>query len=397
MTTGPAGFAIAPLFRQDAVPVHSCELLASPAAARACPTGTIELVSDPSSGLISNRLFDADTQAFSGRYEETQAFSGHFSAYAHGLVERLIARHDLGGKRIVEIGCGKGYFLVELCRMAGATGIGIDPSVDPDRFPAIDDVDVTFLAERLHPRHGTLAPDLMICRHTLEHIADATAFLRLANRCMGGHRHAPLYLDVPDATRILHEGAFWDVYYEHCHYFTPASLAAVLTAAGFSVADIHREYDDQFLCATAFSAPSAEPAVGPTDILAEHITDATQTFRSAVRAQINAWSTWFAERAGQKVAIWGAGSKAVAFLTTLDLHNEVGHAVDINPHKAGAFIPGTAQPIVAPSALADIRPEHVVIMNPVYAGEIAADVRAIGLSPTLWTVGELPIRPLPAA
>jgi SAM-dependent methyltransferase len=397
MTSVLTGFAADVLFRQDRVPVHSCELFTSPAAARACPTGTIELVVETGAGLISNRRFEPDTQTFSGRYEETQAFSGHFSAYARDLAERLIAVHDLGGKRIVEVGCGKGYFLIELCRMADATGIGIDPCVAPGRFAELSDVDVTFLAERLAPRHADLAPDLVICRHTLEHTADPVSFLHHVNRLVGRRRGVPFYLDVPDATRILREGAFWDIYYEHCHYFTPASLAAVLTAAGFAIADIHREYDDQFLCATAFSAPSAAPTAGPTDIHPEHTTDATQTFRSAAQAQIDAWSTWFAERASQKVAIWGAGSKAVAFLTTLNLRHQVSHAVDINPHKSGAFIPGTAQPIVAPSALADIRPEHVVIMNPVYAGEIAADVRSIGLSATLWTVGELPIRPLPAA
>lgn len=296
-----AGFAVDALFRQDAVPVHSCELIGFSADALACPTGAIELVIEPSSGLVSNRRFDPHTQAFSHQYEETQSFSAHFSAYARGLAERLIADHDLTGKRILEIGCGKGYFLVELCRLAGATGIGIDPSAAPDRFADVADADVTFLCERLAPHHDALAPDFVICRHTLEHIADPVAFLSLVHQTFR-ERHVPFYLDVPDATRILREGAFWDVYYEHCQYFTPDSLMATMMAAGFSITDIHREYDDQFLCVTAVPAPVADCAAVPS---LDPGSDPTHSFRVSVRAQIDAWRSWFAERADQTVTVWG--------------------------------------------------------------------------------------------
>jgi SAM-dependent methyltransferase len=388
------------LFWQTGTPVHSCELMPTAADALACPTGTIDLVIDPVTGVISNRSFVPATQTFTGRYEETQAFSDHFSAYARGLAKRLIVDHDLAGKRILEIGCGKGYFLVELCRMAGASGIGIDPSVQPERFGTLSGVDVAFLGERLGDHHHSLDFDFVICRHTLEHIADVSGFLGLVRRVIGQRTDVALYLDVPNATRILREGAFWDVCYEHCHYFTPASLATVMGASGFTITDLRREYDDQFLCATAVLA-SQEAAADKPPPLASQITrdvslELARGFQAAAQAQIDAWREWFANHSGQHIVLWGTGSRAVSFLTTLGLGSAVSETVDINPHKAGTFVPGTGHPIVEPHSLAQLRPDHVLIMNPVYAAEISSELAVIGVSPTLWTVGAPPSRALSA-
>jgi hypothetical protein len=57
--------------------------------------------------------------------------------------------------------------------------------------------------------------------------------------------------------------------------------------------------------------------------------------------------------------------------------------VDINPHRQGKFMPGTGHPIVAPEGLVDVRPEHVVVMNPIYVQEIGRDLARLALSPRL--------------
>ena len=38
---------------------------------------------------------------------------------------------------------------------------------------------------------------------------------------------------------------------------------------------------------------------------------------------------------------------------------------------------------MAPEALKDIRPAHVLIVNPIYIEEITRDVTGMGLSPTI--------------
>jgi hypothetical protein len=57
---------------------------------------------------------------------------------------------------------------------------------------------------------------------------------------------------------------------------------------------------------------------------------------------------------GRKPVIGGAGSKAVSLLTTCGLDREVEYLVDVNPHKAGKFLPGTGTQLSNPSFCASI-------------------------------------------
>ena len=48
--------------------------------------------------------------------------------------------------------------------------------------------------------------------------------------------------------------------------------------------------------------------------------------------------------------------------------------VDINPHKHGKYLAGSGHQIVGPDALVEIKPDVVVVMNPIYVEEIRADL-----------------------
>ena len=61
----------------------------------------------------------------------------------------------------------------------------------------------------------------------------------------------------------------------------------------------------------------------------------------------------------------------------------VAAAVDINPHKHHCFMPGTGHEVIAPEALAELRPDLVVVMNEIYVEEIRAQLAGMGLHPEL--------------
>jgi hypothetical protein len=63
--------------------------------------------------------------------------------------------------------------------------------------------------------------------------------------------------------------------------------------------------------------------------------------------------------------------------------HEIALAVDVNPRKAGSFVPGTGQPVLNPEALVGIRNpvETVVLANVVYESEVRAQLDRLGLSP----------------
>ena len=84
---------------------------------------------------------------------------------------------------------------------------------------------------------------------------------------------------------------------------------------------------------------------------------------------------------GRKVVLWGAGSKAVGFLTTLSKDSGIEYVVDINPHKHGMHLAGTGQRIVPPGFLKGYCPDRVIVMNSVYRDEIRSDLAGMGLEP----------------
>ena len=69
-------------YEAKSVPSNSCILLGSEDEARSYPRGDVRLGFCPECGFISNVAFDQRLTEYSGRYEETQGFSGRFMAFA---------------------------------------------------------------------------------------------------------------------------------------------------------------------------------------------------------------------------------------------------------------------------------------------------------------------------
>ena len=90
-----------------------------------------------------------------------------------------------------------------------------------------------------------------------------------------------------------------------------------------------------------------------------------------------------AHRSGRKVALWGSGSKAVAFLSAVDPERRVGYVTDINPYRHNHFMPRSGQRILPPAELAAVRADLVIAMNGIYEAEIRNDLLAMGLAPEL--------------
>jgi SAM-dependent methyltransferase len=375
-----------PFYAVDHIPVNSCLLVETEAAALAFAKGDLELACCPACGFIQNRRFVPDATTYSAAYEETQAYSPRFMRFVDELVDDLDRRYRLAGKTVLEIGCGKGDFLVRLVERTGARGIGIDPAYRHERTKTSAADRLRFLAEPYTADHGDLGADLICCRHTLEHVAEVGTFLRSIRRGIGERSDVALFFELPDTWRILAEAAFWDVYYEHCSYFTAGSLARLFRGTGFIVTRLRRAYDGQYLLLEA--RPAAAGEVGealPAEEDPAAIIAAAATFERIVGAKLEAlrraldgWA-----RDGRRVVLWGSGSKAVGYLTTLGVRDEVLAVVDINPHKAGQYLAGSGHRIEAPARLPELAPDVVVVMNPIYAAEIEAELNALGLAPQL--------------
>jgi SAM-dependent methyltransferase len=374
--------ALGVFHERESVPVHSCRLVATREEALAFPRGTLRLGFCRDCGFITNTAYDSSLQDYGIAYEETQGFSPRFVEFARELALRWIERYDLRGKDVFEIGCGKGEFLALLCELGPNRGIGIDPAFVPERLESDAADRMRFIADLYDERYAHLAADAVVCRHTLEHIAPVGEFMALVRRTIGD-RDTVVLFDLPDAGRVLREGAFWDVYYEHCSYFSPGSLARLFRRSGFDVLDLALDYGDQYLVLEARPGQGAQQPL-PVEETPERLALDVERFRRAVAETSERWRDSLAamQAQGRRVAVWGAGSKAVAFLTALAAGSEVAYAVDINPYKQGKYLAGTGHVVLGPADLDADPPDVVVAMNEIYEREIRAQLDRLGLERT---------------
>ena len=145
------------VYEVENIPVHSCILVHSREKALDFPTGNLALGWCGSCGFATNRLFELEMNDYNPEYEEVQTFSPTFNSFSASLVDRLIEKDGLRGKTIIEIGCGKGEFLLELCERGDNRGFGIDPSFRPGRGQWEPKADVQFFAQLSDAgKHGAL-------------------------------------------------------------------------------------------------------------------------------------------------------------------------------------------------------------------------------------------------
>lgn len=360
------------------IPTQTTVLLDTEQEAKDYPTGEILLALCASCGFIQNVRFDPGLVDYSIPTEESQAFSPTFGEFASDLADELMARYRLSGRTVLEIGCGKGDFMALLAERGIRYGLGMDPGFLPNR-PERTQAHLEFVREWYGAESTALTADLVITRHLMEHVPNVSEFFGWLRKSVSGTSNAAMFTEVPDVERVLAEAAFWDVYYEHCSYFTEGSLRRALESAGFSVDWLEPGFGGQYLLAGA--GPAKRVAHAMSDAESSEMARLVQRFVAGSTTSIGDWRSRIGSvrDGGGEVAVWGGGSKAVAFLAAVGIGEVT--VVDINPYKQSKWLPAVAIEVEPPEVLLDRRPELVIPMNRAYTDEIIRDLDSMGLAP----------------
>lgn len=378
---------LTPFYEVTNVPVHSVLLVRAKEDAVNFKKRDIKLGYCENCGFISNIIFDPTVHNYSSEYEETQGFSGTFNKFHKKLAQDLIEKYNLRNCTVIEIGCGKGDFLNLLCEIGDNNGIGFDPAYIPERDSNISKGKAKFIKDFYSEKYTHYKADFICCKMTLEHIPDTYNFIKMVRNSIGNNLDTKVFFQIPDTDRVLRDLGFWDIYYEHCSYFSEASLTFLFEKAGFKVLSTGTEYDGQYLMIEALPAKVSEITADlPKDL--STIKALVDDFTLRIYNRLNEWREVIGnfKKEGKKIVLWGGGSKAVAFLTTLGFVDEIPYAVDINPFKNGTYLAGNGQKIVSPEFLKEYIPDIVIIMNPIYMEEIRNDLKKLSLNPKLLPI-----------
>jgi SAM-dependent methyltransferase len=353
------------------VPVLMNRTYSSAEEARAAPRATLALARCTHCGFVWNAAFDPSAIRYDAAYENDQthstAFVAHLAARATDVVQAVAPPAPL---RILEVGCGQGRFLAELDDMADSRPHsleGFDPAWrGPDETgPG---------GSRIHRCYfdaGTAArlrqpPNVVVTRHTIEHVPDPVGFLSAIRAALGADSRAALFVETPCVDWIFAREALQDFCYEHCSLFSAGSLALAMRRAGFEPMQVDHVFGEQYLWASGRAAAPAPQTIGPRPVVSvPDIDGMRQLFLQRWRQELR-----LAARQGP-VALWGASTKGVTFALLNDPEaGVIDHVVDINPAKQGRFIAPTGLPIVSPQDSAMRAPRTIFLMNPNYETEV---------------------------
>ncbi len=362
----------APFVHRRGVPLLQNAPAPTAEIARSVLRGELQITACPACAFVYNAAFDPALVAYADDYDNTQACSPRFADYLRGLATELVERHQLHGKRIVEVGCGKGQFLRLLCEIGGNRGFGFDPTyIGPE---TVDGGTVTFVRELYDERHAVPETHFVCCRHVLEHVTDPLAMLISIRRAICGDLSVPVFVEVPTVDWILRNRCFWDFFYEHHSYFSPQTLTYAFESSGFEVASVTPAFGGQYLW---LEARAGTVAAAPHDVAPALA--AIEDFAASFDSEFAALARDVQDHASDGVAIWGAGAKGVTLANLLDPTGQlIRYVVDINPRKQGGFIPGTGHAIVPPAELGAHPLRLVLGMNAMYREEIEAEAAAYG-------------------
>lgn len=330
------------LYQQDDFPIFQNRMYGNKEEAIACPKGNIRLVEDLETGLVYNAAFVPELMAYDDNYQNEQAISPLFQRHLEAVssvIDRLMGRN-----RLVEVGCGKGYFL-EMLLAKGFDVTGFDP---------------TYQGANSRVKRQYFAPGVikqangLILRHVLEHIQNPVSFLDQLKTANGGT--GKVYIEVPCFDWICEHRAWFDIFYEHVNYFRLMDFNRIFG----EIVESGKVFGGQYLYVIADLSSLRVPVIDINDRV---------NFPADFSAKIMECSRSDQTRA----VIWGGASKGVIFaLLKARAGHPIGTVIDINPAKQGKFLPGTGLQVKSPAqGLADLQCGSTIFaMNSNYLDEI---------------------------
>ncbi|MDZ4664468.1 MAG: class I SAM-dependent methyltransferase [Bacteroidota bacterium] len=339
------------IYEQKGVPVIQNMVYATAELARVSKKVNVVLAQSMDNGFVFSANFDESMINYDQRYQNEQSNSRFFQDHLNNIIQ-ILKINNLLNKKILEIGCGKAYFMNMLLNI-GEDVIGIDPAYEGDSMKVIKD--------SFSNKYAHLGAETIILRHVLEHLAKPFHFIQTIAKANDYLGH--IYIEVPTLEWILANNASEDVFYEHCNYFTLETLQQFFTE---SVGG--HFFNNQYIYVIA-DLGKIKKEIEKREFKTYDIRfqDRITEYRNLVSKHSN-------------LAIWGAGAKGSTFLNLIDKDaTKIKCVVDINPKKQDNFIGGTGHPIIKPKDLGNYKIDSIIVMNVNYLNEIKAITDPLGI------------------
>ena len=156
------------IYEQHSVPLIQNKVYATKELAVNAPCIDVVLAQSLDNGFVFSANFTDSIIDYDMHYQNEQSNSAYFRKHLEHVIDIMQDNHTLNGK-VVEIGCGKAYFM-DMLLDRDVDIIGFDPTYEGHSPKVVKD----FFSEK----YSDIGAEFIILRHTLEHIAQPFHFIK---------------------------------------------------------------------------------------------------------------------------------------------------------------------------------------------------------------------------
>lgn len=292
----------------------------------------------------------------------------HFAELAQVLEKRA------QGGLIVDIGCNDGLML-SAANKQGSKTLGIDPAANLAELAKANGVDVHVAyfnpqtAQEVLDKHGPA--QVISTTNTFNHIGDLHTFMTGVKILMA--EKGTFVIEVPWAKAIVETNEFDNVYHEHVSEMSLLSVVKLGAFFDLEVVDVHKlaVHGGSMRIFMRNSSANEEPSQIVSHMLAEEkaagltqqatyddFAARVEKMREELLSQLS-----HLKKSGLKIAGYGAPAKGNTLLNYFRIGTEtLDFLVDRNPLKQGLYSPGMKIPIYGTEAIAQEKPDILLVL-----------------------------------
>lgn len=397
MTCIACGHALSPLMTLDDMPASAQNIPAASELAEDHPL-SLTLCQCPSCGLVQ---FDTEPVDYYRDVIRAGGGTRTMTRLRHEEYARLLTamqEHHIHGRRIVEVGCGRGEFLRMWQNLAedpeGAAALARDQERDPlsgqpnaaplhlvglEHKPSLVE-EANAVADKKYRVYEGFATgdvrypegpfDAFVQFNFLEHQPDPCDMLRNIGRNL--KPQALGLITVPSFEYILRYNGYYELLRDHIANYTEFTLQKLLQDCGFELLSMDLVNRDTIEAIVRKADPDelSELHYSGRLIDVSALRDSYDRLSASVNAHIDHLS-----ESRRTMAIWGASHQGFTLAATTKLGGRVEYIIDSASFKQGRFSPASHIPIVAPDYAVAHPVDEILIVAPGYTDEIAGIIR----------------------
>ncbi len=331
--------------------------------------------------LVQTQDFSRADELFTSDYVYFSSVSKSWLDHAKKYCNMITKRLDLHKNSfVIEVASNDGYLLKNFVA-SGIPCLGIEPTTNTANAARELGIDVLeeFFGEKM--AENLKKADLILGNNVYAHVPDINDFTKGMKAALkpGG----TITLEFPHLLELIKQNQFDTVYHEHYSYLSLYSVSQIFKAAGLRVFDVEMllTHGGSLRVYGCHQADQRATTQAVNDMLKREEQSGLRDLKTYLSFQKKAdkvkddFLAFLHEqkKQGRKVAGYGAAAKGVTLMNYAGIQPDlIEYVCDAAPSKQGKYLPGSHIPVLPPTAIAEKKPDIIII----FPWNIAAEVKA---------------------